>query len=73
MAELMSGILNIMGGSLGPVFGPLSDYVGYRALLLSAFNVPAVIGFMLLAGTNISPWLATVLFALQYGFGDTVA
>eukprot|EP00041_Stephanoeca_diplocostata_P032889 m.1068626 g.1068626 ORF g.1068626 m.1068626 type:complete len:715 (+) comp24225_c0_seq24:402-2546(+) len=73
LAELMSGILNVMGGLTGPFFGPMSDWLGNRALLLAAFNVPAVIGFAMLGSTSVTPWVATVLFALQYGFGDTVA
>ena len=40
---------------------------------LSAFGIFTIVGFALLAVTDVTPWVATVLFALTYGFGDTVA
>jgi hypothetical protein len=103
-ASNLSGIMNLFGGLLGPIAGPLSDWLGYRAASLSAFGkvhfnrlqwaLPAffpsracvcccvctglftVLGFALLAVGDRSAgtvWAATVLFALTYGFGDTVA
>ena len=72
-ASFLSGFMNILGGLLGPICGPLSDWLGFRAASLSVFGVFTVVGCALLAATDVSPWVATVLFALTYGFGDTVA
>lgn len=75
-AANLSGIMNLFGGLLGPVAGPFSDWLGLRAASLSAFGLFTVAGFALLAvgaRTSATVWVATVLFALTYGFGDTVA
>ena len=75
-AANLSGIMNLFGGLLGPVAGPLSDWLGLRAASLSFFGLFTVAGFALLAAgarTAGTVWAATVLFALTYGFGDTVA
>lgn len=72
-ASFFSGVMNMLGGILGPLLGPFSDKVGKRALLLALFGIFAVIGFIMLATTTVTPWVATLLFALTYGFGDTVA
>ena len=61
---------------MGPPSGVFSDWLGYRAASLSAFGSFTVMGFALLAlgpATPATVWVATVLFALTYGFGDTVA
>eukprot|EP01050_Picozoa_sp_SAG11_P014416 SAG11_NODE_1774_length_4271_cov_4.419942_1_plen_536_part_00 len=75
MAGVLSGVMNIMGGLLGPVLGPVSDTFGQRAAMLAGFGIFTVVGFGMLA-TMTAQWVvyaATVLFALTYGFGDTVA
>ena len=75
-AASVSGIMNLFGGVLGPPSGVFSDWLGYRAASLSAFGSFTVMGFALLAlgpATPATVWVATVLFALTYGFGDTVA
>eukprot|EP00978_Attheya_sp_CCMP212_P024794 scaffold78526_cov59-Attheya_sp.AAC.4 len=63
-------------GLLGPIMGPLSDKYGRRSLSLAFVTTLSMIGFGILAissGGSTSVWIASMLFALQYGFGDTVA
>eukprot|EP01043_Picozoa_sp_COSAG02_P018633 COSAG02_NODE_875_length_16279_cov_199.143078_3_plen_1291_part_00 len=76
-ASFLSGVISLVAGLLGPIMGPLSDKYGQRSLFLSAFTAFALLGFVLLAisgGDNAAHvWVASLLFALQYGFGDTVA
>ena len=75
-AANLSGIMDLFGGLLGPAAGPFSDWLGLRAASLSFFGLFTVAGYALLAAgarTAGTVWAATVLFALTYGFGDTVA
>lgn len=76
-ASFLSGVISLVAGLLGPIMGPLSDKHGHRSMFLSAFTALAFLGFVLLAiseGDNAAHvWIASLLFALQYGFGDTVA
>ena len=75
-ASLLSGIISLVAGALGPLFGPLSDKYGKRSLSLASACLLSVIGFAILAvstGGDAPVWVASMLFALQYGFGDTVA
>ena len=73
-ASFYSGVMNLIGGLVGPVLGPVSDAYGNRALMLAGFGVLSAIGFVVIGLSNeITLWIPTLLFALQYGFGDTVA
>jgi MFS family permease/Ca2+-binding EF-hand superfamily protein len=72
-ASFYSGVMNLFGGLLGPVFGPMSDKYGQRGAMLAGFGLFQMVGFLLLATTTVTPWVATVLFSVTYGFGDTVA
>jgi nitrate/nitrite transporter NarK len=72
-ASFLSGVMNLIGGFVGPIAGPASDYLGFRALSLAGFGCLNVIGFTLLAATTVNPWVATILFSLAFGWGDTVA
>ena len=75
-ASFLSGFISLIAGLLGPVCGPVSDKYGQRAGSLAAFTVLSALGFVFLAvtdGSSATPlWIASFLFALQYGFGDTV-
>ena len=54
----------------------LSDKYGQRSPSLAVASLVSMIGFGVLAiatGGGAAVWVATILFALQYGFGDTVA
>ncbi len=73
-ASFYSGVMNLIGGLVGPILGPVSDAYGNRALMLAGFGVLSAIGFTVIgASSQITLWIPTFLFALQYGFGDTVA
>jgi len=75
-SSMFSGITSLVAGVLGPLFGPLSDKCGKRSLSLAAACSLSMIGFAILAvltGGTAPVWVASVLFALQHGFGDTVA
>jgi nitrate/nitrite transporter NarK len=73
-ASFYSGVMNLIGGLVGPILGPVSDAYGNRALMLGGFGVLSAIGFALIGSSSeINLWIPTILFALQYGFGDTVA
>ena len=75
-ASLLSGIISLVAGVLGPIFGPISDKYGKRSLSLAVACLLSLIGFAILAlsnGGNAPVWAASMLFAFQYGFGDTVA
>jgi len=80
-AAFLSGVMNVMGGCLGPILGPVSDKFGKRALMLGGFGIPTILAFILLATTSVEVgdinesvlWMATIGFAWTYGFGDTVA
>jgi nitrate/nitrite transporter NarK len=76
MASFLSGIISLIAGLLGPIMGPLSDKYGRRSLSLAFVTSLSMIGFGILAmskGGSTSVWIASMLFAIQYGFGDTVA
>lgn len=75
-ASLLSGIISLVAGLLGPFFGFFSDWFGRRSLSLAVACLVSLIGFAILAisnGGTAPAWVASMLFALQYGFGDTVA
>lgn len=75
-ASLLSGIISLVAGLLGPFFGFFSDWFGRRSLSLAVACVVSLIGFAILAlssGGSAPAWVASMLFAIQYGFGDTVA
>ena len=75
-SSLFSGIISLIAGVLGPIMGPVSDKYGKRSLSLATACLLSVVGFAILAvstGGVASVWVASMLFALQYGFGDTVA
>ena len=63
----------MIGGWLGPLFGPLSDYLGNRSITMSLFLLPSVAAFILYATTTITPWVGIVLMGITYGWGDTVS
>jgi len=76
MASFLSGVISLIAGLLGPIMGPLSDKYGRRSLSLAFVTALSMIGFGILAmstGGSTSVWIASMLFAFQYGFGDTVA
>jgi len=75
-ASLLSGIISLIAGLLGPFFGYFSDWFGRRSLSLAAACLLSLVGFAILAlssGGSAPAWVASMLFAIQYGFGDTVA
>lgn len=75
-SSFLSGFISLVGGLLGPFMGALSDRIGKRALCLAVGSSLSIVGFTILAvseGGNTAVWTASTLFALQYGFGDTVA
>jgi len=75
-ASLLSGIISLVAGFLGPFMGAISDKYGKRSLSLAFACLLSLIGFAILAlssGGDASVWAASMLFAIQYGFGDTVA
>ena len=76
-ASFLSGVISLVAGLLGPIMGPLSDKNGQRSSSLGGFTALSMLGFIVLAisgGQNPGHiWFASFFFALQYGFGDTVA
>eukprot|EP00549_Striatella_unipunctata_P019143 CAMPEP_0118681368 /NCGR_PEP_ID=MMETSP0800-20121206/4898_1 /TAXON_ID=210618 ORGANISM="Striatella unipunctata, Strain CCMP2910" /NCGR_SAMPLE_ID=MMETSP0800 /ASSEMBLY_ACC=CAM_ASM_000638 /LENGTH=656 /DNA_ID=CAMNT_0006577653 /DNA_START=25 /DNA_END=1995 /DNA_ORIENTATION=- len=75
-ASFATGLINLLAGLMGPIMGPLSDKYGKRAESLAFFSACAAVGFLVLAvgpSSEMTVWIATVLFAFQYGFGDTVS
>jgi len=75
-ASLQSGVISLIAGLLGPPMGALSDKCGKRSMSLFFACLLSMFGFIILAlstGGSVAVWVASVLFALQYGFGDTVA
>lgn len=73
-AGLLSGVISLLAGLSGPLFGPLSDRVGRRATSSAIVMVPAIVAFCLFAFFDgVSPWVGVVLLALTYGYGDTCA
>ena len=69
-------MISLIAGLLGPAMGPLSDKYGQRSGSLGVFTIMACLAFVLLAvsdGGTTPVWIASILFAIQYGFGDTVA
>jgi nitrate/nitrite transporter NarK/Ca2+-binding EF-hand superfamily protein len=74
-ASLLTGGIHLLAGMTGPFFGPLSDKLGNRSLLLCFFLALAAVAFALFATmtTTAIAYIGTGLLALSYGFGDTVA
>lgn len=75
-ASFLSGFISLVAGLMSPVMGEMSDRIGKRSPCLAFGSFLTVIGFFLLAtssGGGTSVWIASILFSLQYGFGDTVA
>jgi nitrate/nitrite transporter NarK len=75
-ASFQSGFISLLAGLLSPLMGYLSDRIGKRSLGLVIGSSLSVVGFGVLAsssGGTAPVWIASTLFALQYGFGDTVA
>lgn len=75
-SSLLSGLISLIAGLMSPFMGQLSDNWGRRSSCLAIASALSMIGFFVLAvsaGGSASVWVATLLFALQYGFGDTVA
>lgn len=72
-ANFLSGAMSLIGGWLGPVMGPMSDYLGSRSVTMALFLIPAVAAFILYATTKITPWVGIVLLGITYGWGDTVS
>ena len=83
-ASLQTGLINLIAGFLGPAMGTWSDKVGKRAEWLAIFTFIGAMGFVVLALGDHGPLgaylhgpttvaIATILFAIQYGFGDTVS
>jgi nitrate/nitrite transporter NarK len=76
VASFQSGFISLLAGLMSPFMGGLSDRFGKRSLGLVIASSLSVVGFGVLAlsSSGTAPvWIASVLFALQYGFGDTVA
>ena len=78
VASFLSGFISLLAGLLSPFVGDLSDRIGKRSLCLALGSFLSVVGFGTLAlssGANgkIPAWIASVLFAVQYGIGDTIA
>mmetsp|Transcript_17005 Transcript_17005/g.39237 ORF Transcript_17005/g.39237 Transcript_17005/m.39237 type:complete len:592 (-) Transcript_17005:751-2526(-) len=72
-ASFQTGVISLVAGLLGPPMGALSDKYGARAPSLMVASLLSVVGFVVLAiATGGSPavWVATLLFAMQYGFGE---
>ena len=75
-ASFLSGYISLIAGLMSPLMGELSDRIGMRSPCLTIGSFLSVIGFGVLAitsGGGAPVWIASTLFALQYGFGDTVA
>lgn len=75
-ASFLSGFISLLAGLMSPFMGDLSDRIGKRSICLAAGSSLSVVGFVVLAISTtgkLPVWVASVLFALQYGFGDTVA
>jgi len=75
-SSLLSGVISLVAGALGPIMGPLSDRYGKRSMSLAVVSLLSGVGFVILAassGGDAPVWIATMLFAFQYGFGDTVS
>lgn len=75
-ASFLSGFISLVAGLMSPGIGELSDRTGQRSLGLALGSSLSAIGFLLLAvstGGTPAVWIASTLFALQYGIGDTVA
>ena len=75
-ASLQTGIISLVAGLLGPPMGSLSDKYGHRSASLVIACLVSAVGFAVLAiatGGSAAVWTASMLFAIQYGFGDTVA
>ena len=78
VASFLSGFISLLAGLLSPFVGEMSDRIGKRSLCLALGSFLACIGFGVLAissGANgkVPAWIASVLFAIQYGVGDTIA
>lgn len=65
--------MSLIGGWLGPIMGPMSDYVGNRSLTMAFFLLPSVVAFIIYATSTITPWIGIVLMGITYGWGDTVS
>jgi nitrate/nitrite transporter NarK len=75
-ASFLSGFISLVAGLMSPLMGDLSDRIGRRSPCLALGSLFSMIGFGVLALANGGAppvWIASTLFALQYGFGDTVA
>jgi MFS family permease len=78
VASFLSGFISLLlaGLLVSPFMGALSDRIGKRSLCLAmGGSFLSVIGFGILAMSSsgkVAVWVASVLFDLQYGFGDTV-
>eukprot|EP00539_Tryblionella_compressa_P006019 CAMPEP_0178769758 /NCGR_PEP_ID=MMETSP0744-20121128/21014_1 /TAXON_ID=913974 /ORGANISM="Nitzschia punctata, Strain CCMP561" /LENGTH=674 /DNA_ID=CAMNT_0020426059 /DNA_START=235 /DNA_END=2259 /DNA_ORIENTATION=- len=75
-SSFLSGFISLVAGLMSPFIGELSDRIGKRSLCLAIGSSLSVAGFVVLALANSGKppvWIASTLFALQYGFGDTVA
>jgi MFS family permease len=75
-ASFLSGYISLVAGLLSPFMGELSDRIGMRSPCLTVGSLLSAVGFCVLAssaGGGAPVWIASTLFALQYGFGDTVA
>lgn len=75
-SSFFSGFISLLAGALGPCMGPLSDKYGQRSLSLAFVCSLAMVGFAVLAltdGGDAPVWIASILFAVQYAYGDTVA
>ena len=75
-ASFLSGFISLVAGLMSPAMGELSDRIGMRSPCLTIGSLLSVVGFGILAistGGGAPVWIASTLFALQYGFGDTVA
>eukprot|EP01025_Chloroclados_australasicus_P065719 TRINITY_DN8958_c0_g1_i1.p1 TRINITY_DN8958_c0_g1~~TRINITY_DN8958_c0_g1_i1.p1 ORF type:complete len:659 (+),score=60.69 TRINITY_DN8958_c0_g1_i1:1-1977(+) len=74
MASFLSGSISLISGICGPFFGPLSDFMGNRALVMALWMIPCTVAFMLFAlTTSVSPWVGITLLGMTYGWGDTVS
>ncbi|GIQ84963.1 major facilitator superfamily protein [Kipferlia bialata] len=72
-ASFYSSFISMLAGFTGPVMGPLSDYLGNRALWMAGVIGLSIAGFILLAVTELNPLVACTMSALCYGYGDTCA
>lgn len=75
-SSLLSGFISLVAGLMSPFIGELSDRMGKRAMCLAIGSSLSVVGFAILAvseGGAAPVWIASTLFSLQYGIGDTIA